>query len=106
MFGIGDKGATNLLQKYGSLDNVYKHLGELSEVTRKKLETSRDSAFMSRDLATLYDTVPMDFDLESCRVKHFDSDGARKIFSELGFKSLSKRIDDMYGSERKQGSLF
>lgn len=104
--GIGEKGAKDLLQKYKTLDNIYKHLDELSPVLRKKLEESRDNAFTSKRLATLDSNVPLTFSLEDCRVKHFNVDAVRRSFSELGFRNLQKRLDELYGSKTAQGTLF
>lgn len=104
--GIGEKGAKALLQKYGSLEKIYAHLDKITGAIHTKLKTGKDDAFKSRELATLRDDVPLDFDLDACRVKHFDAKSARKLFQELGFKSLQKRLDDLYGAEQMQGNLF
>lgn len=104
--GIGEKGAKDLLHKYQTLENIYAHLAELSPVVRKKLEDSHDSAAMCKKLATLQADVPIHFDLDSCRVKQFNAQAARKIFDELGFKSLKSRLDEMYGVEVGQAALF
>lgn len=106
VYGIGEKGAKALLQKYGSLEKIYGHLDEITGATRTKLKTGKDNAFKSRGLAMLRDDVPLDFDLNACRVKHFDAESARKLFQKFGFKSLQKRLDDLYGAEQTQGSLF
>lgn len=109
--GIGPQGAKKLLHEYHSLENIYEHLDALPEGVRKKLEVSREDAFMSKRLATLDANAPVDFNLEACRVKEFDATAARKIFDELGFKSLKRRIDELYGKEEekeaaKQSTLF
>lgn len=104
--GIGDKTAVSLLQKYRDLENIYEHLDELTLSLRKKLEEEKTSAFQSKKLATLEKNVPLDFSLENCRVKDFDSKAAHRLFGELGFKSLQKRLDDLYGLKSAQGSLF
>ncbi|MEK7524405.1 MAG: 5'-3' exonuclease H3TH domain-containing protein [Patescibacteria group bacterium] len=104
--GIGDKGAVSLLQQYGSLEKIYENLEALSPGMRKKLEDSRQQAFMSKELATLVADVPVNFDLEACRAKSFDAASVRKLFESLGFKSLVKRLDEMYEKEEPQRSLF
>lgn len=104
--GIGDKGATQLLQKYKNLENIYKHLPELSESMRKKLGDGENDALTSKQLVTLSHNVPVDFDLNACRVKNFDVKSVRAAFEELGFKSLQKRLDELYGVDPKQGALF
>lgn len=106
VYGIGEKGAKDLLAKYKTLENIYGHLADLPEGMRKKLETGRADAFMSKGLAVLKTDVPLDFDLEACRVKHFDVKTVRDLFGEMGFKSLQKRLDDLYGTGASQGALF
>ena len=49
--GVGPKTATGLLLQYGTLDGIYAHLPEIKENLRKKLETDRDKAYLSYDLA-------------------------------------------------------
>lgn len=104
--GIGEKGARDLLQKFKTLDGVYEHLNEISSGQKAKLEAGKQNALMSKNLATLEENVPLNFDLAACRVKHFDAAEVRRTFEKLGFKSLQKRIDDLYGTQEKQGSLF
>ncbi len=104
--GIGEKGAKDLLHKYGTLENIYNHLHELSPVVRKKLEDSKENAFLSQRLATLNAETPLAFDLQPCHVKSFDVQSVGNLFRELGFKSLQKRLDELYGAKSMQGTLF
>ena len=91
--GIGEKTAITLLSKYGSLDGVYAHLDEISGKTKEKLETDKENAYMSYDLATIYREVPLDFDLEDCKYQGFNSDKYKKELEELEFYSLLKKLD-------------
>lgn len=104
--GIGAVGATGLLQKYSSLENIYRHISEIPGALGKKLAQGEKEAFLSQKLATLDADVPLDFDLDACRVKHFDVDGASRLFADLGFKTLQKRIIELYGTKTGQGTLF
>lgn len=90
--GIGEKGATDLLKKYQTLENVYAHLETLSPSIRTKLETGRESAFLSRDLGTIDTAAPVTLDLDLCRTRDFDRSTVEALFRELGFFSLVKRI--------------
>lgn len=90
--GIGAKTATNLLQKFGSLENIYAHLEEVKESVRKKLEDDKESAFLSKDLGTIDVHAPLTLDLLSCITKDFDRNIVSSLFQELGFFSLIKRI--------------
>ncbi|MGB2791670.1 MAG: DNA polymerase I [Candidatus Moraniibacteriota bacterium] len=90
--GIGEKGATELLKKYGTLDVIYEHLDEISPSVRAKLESGRESAFLSRELGTIDTNAPVTLDLEACRVRDFDRKVVETFFRELGFFSLVKKI--------------
>jgi DNA polymerase I len=92
VMGIGDKGAKDLLQKFGSLDGIYANLDEIKPATRKKLEEGRDSAFLSRQLATIRTDLPLDLDIEKCVAHDFDPMRVAQLFGELEFRSLIKRL--------------
>mgnify|MGYP001024666813 FL=1 len=62
--GIGEKTAITLLKKYGSLDEIYNNLENIGGKTAEKLETGKDDAYTSFDLATIYREVPISFTLE------------------------------------------
>ena len=51
--GIGEKTAATLLHTYGTLDEIYSHLEDISETTRKKLEVNKENAYLSQKLATI-----------------------------------------------------
>ena len=55
--GIGEKTAINLLEKYKTLDNLYNHIDELTPKVKEKLESDKENAYMSYDLATIYRNV-------------------------------------------------
>lgn len=90
--GIGGKTATTLLQKYKNLEGVYKHLDDISTSTCKKLTDDKEMAFISQRLARISQEVPIEFELEKCKVTQFDGYQAKKLFSELGFLSLIPRL--------------
>jgi DNA polymerase-1 len=91
--GVGQKTATRLLQKYGSIEAIYEHLDEVkSSRFRKALEEGRDDAFLSKHLATIVTDVPVALDLEACRVTGYDRDWVVTLFRELEFRSLLKRL--------------
>jgi len=90
--GVGEVSATNLIQKYGPVEKVYKHLDELPERLRKLLEEGKESAEMSKRLATIDTKAPIKLDLLACRVHDFNRDEVVKIFKELEFRSLIPRI--------------
>ena len=91
--GIGDKTATALLQKYGSLEAIYAHLDDVTpERFRKALAAGRDIAFLSRRLVTIRTDVPVRLDLDAARVREPDHDQVLALFRALEFKSLLPRL--------------
>jgi DNA polymerase-1 len=108
--GIGPKQATQLLQKYKNLDNVYSHLAELTAGQRKKLEDGKESAYLSQRIATIQLDAPIDFDLDKYRTHRINYEKANQLFEELEFKSLGKKLDELRGlsevPKAEQQSLF
>ena len=91
--GIGEKGAVDLLQKYGHLENIYAHLEELSPGMRKKLEVGEQDSIFSKKLATIIKDVPLEMHLENCRLTRAPYEKARAIFETCEFKSLLKQLE-------------
>jgi DNA polymerase-1 len=91
--GVGEKTAIALLQTYGTLEAIYDHLDELKPAVRTKLEAGRDSALLSRKLATIVTDVPVTLDVESARTGKFSPEAVETLFRELEFGSLLKRLD-------------
>ena len=102
--GVGQKTATDLLQKFGSLDNIYAHLPEVKESVRKKLEADKEKAFLSKVLGTIHLTAPVRLDLPACVSKDFDRATVTTLFQELGFFSLIKRLGGGDQQETKNPS--
>ena len=105
--GIGEKTATELIMKFGSLDNIYREVkspkskvkSQLKEGVIKKLIEGEESAKMSRELSTIDCAVPgLDFDFRNCELKEFDKEKISKLFQKYEFVSLLKRIPG-YGEE-------
>lgn len=90
--GIGEKTAITLLKKYGSLDEIYNNLENIGGKTAEKLETGKEDAYTSFDLATIYREVPISFTLEECIYLGLNTEEYIAILRELEFKSLLKKI--------------
>jgi DNA polymerase-1 len=91
--GVGDKTATRLLQKYGSVEAIYEHLDEVSSKRfRNALEQGRDVAFLSKHLVTIVADVPVELDLEECQVKEIERERVVELFRELEFRALMDRL--------------
>ena len=86
--GIGEKSALTLLQKYHDLDGIYAHLDEITGALHKKLSEGKESAYFSKNLATIDLNVPLDVSLNECLIKMPFPNALREKFAELEFKSL------------------
>ncbi len=93
--GIGERTATDLLKRYGSLENIYAHLSEIQpERVRRLLEAGREQAFLSRELVRIRTDVPIAVDWEACRVGRYNREAVLALFQELEFRSLMQRLPD------------
>ena len=95
--GVGEKTALKLLEQYGTLDQIYAHLDEVENRWRTKLEDGKDSAYMSRDLATIHTDLPVKLDLEHARATQFDPAALEAFFQELEFRTLIKKVAELSG---------
>ena len=90
--GVGEKTATELLQKYGSLDSIYENLENIPARYRAKLEAGRESALLSRDLATIRTDAPVQISLEACRAGQYAREEVAALFQTLEFRTLLSRL--------------
>jgi DNA polymerase I len=109
--GIGEKTASTLLQKYGTLENIYKNLSEIKGAVKEKLERDKVQAIQSKKLATIFRSVPIELDLKEAKTTEFDRIKLIKLFQDLNFYSLIKRIPNSKGvypvkSLQSEGSEF
>jgi DNA polymerase-1 len=91
--GIGEKTAAQLLNTYGSLDRVYASLDEMKGAVKKKLEDGRDSALHSQWMAQIHLNVPLDINLESCKLQGFDQETVVPLLERLEFRSFFKKVE-------------
>jgi DNA polymerase-1 len=90
--GIGEKGATTLLQQYRTIDNLYAHIDEVKGATRQKLIDGRESAYLSKELATIRRDAPIPLDLNACLAHDYDASKVDALFAALEFRSLRDRL--------------
>ena len=86
--GIGEKGATELIGKYGSLENLLAHATELTPKRRETLLANVEAARQSRELARIRTDVPVDFDPAALRYRGVSRERCFEIFNEMGFRTL------------------
>ena len=90
--GIGPKTAQQLIAKYGSIENLLEHTGELKGKQRERLEEQAEMARLSRKLVTINQQVPHNFLIDSFEFKPFDAEKLKQLMMELEFDTLGKRL--------------
>ena len=103
-----------MLQKYETIEGVYENIDQIKGALQKKLITDKESAFLSKRLATIVTDLDMDLNLKECTTHSYDEDTLRAIFEELEFKSLLIRLNNFnkHSSQKKieekniQATLF
>jgi len=92
--GIGEKGAKQLLARFRGLDDLYARLEEVTPPgLRTKLEAGRESAYLSRDLATVRTDVPVAVGLDDLALRFPPpAERARALFTELEFRGLLREL--------------
>lgn len=93
VYGIGEVTATKLLQKYGSIEEIYKNIDSIEpESLKKKLLESYEQALMSKKLAQIILDVPFQLKLEECKYSEINKMKAKEILEKYHFKSLLRRM--------------
>lgn len=103
--GIGEKTATDLIRQFGGVPQIYENIELTKGALKQKLIDGREIAFRNLDLVTIHTDLPIDFDLERCRLKDFDRDRVMALFRELEFRVLAQRLDEVLGSKPAQELL-
>jgi len=99
--GIGEKGATELIRKYGSVEEALGHADEVANKRyREALQQQREQVMMSKQLATIATDVPMELDLQQLERREPDVAALASLYRELGFNSLLREL----GSEAVSSS--
>ena len=91
--GVGDKTALKLLQDYESVEGIYEHIDEIKGKLQEKLIADKDSAFMSKEIATIYRDVPLNTNYDEMKYVGADVKELEKIYTDLEFYSFLKKMD-------------
>ena len=90
--GIGEKGAAKLIIEYKKLENIYENIEKISGKLQTLLKENKEQAFLSQKLSKIVTDVPLEFNLADAKIHDYDSQKVKKLFLELGFKSLVVRL--------------
>lgn len=89
--GVGDKTAKKLLALYGSMEGLYANTHELKGKQKEKVEANKELAFLSKKLATINTSVPVEFESNSLLRKEMNKDAVKNLFVDLEFRRLAER---------------
>jgi DNA polymerase-1 len=105
--GVGDKTARQLIQEFGTIEEIYTHLEEIDSTRAKKaLADQKDQALLSKRLATIVTDAPITLDVEKCRTSDYDREKVMALFRELQFRSLVQRLPTSDREKVQQIPLF
>jgi len=90
--GVGEKTALKLLHEYGSVENVLANAAQLKGKMREKVEEHRESALMSKRLATIHREVPLDRGEAEIAYNGYNPQTLAAALKKLGFRSLMERL--------------
>jgi DNA polymerase I len=100
--GIGDKGARDLIARFGSVENALERANEVEKKTyRESLLNHRDQILLSKQLATIDTNVPVEWCLAMTATQPSDIPALRAIYRELEFFSLLKEVGPVESTEDK-----
>ena len=91
--GIGDKGAKDLIERFGNVEAAIAHAAEVErKAYRESLQNNAEQIRMSKRLATLATDIPIEFAVESVRARPADTALVKALYKELEFHSLLKEL--------------
>ena len=94
--GIGPKSAASLLQEFSTLDGVYENIEKVTKkALKEKLIEGKDSAYLSRFLATIKKDLQIKFDFEGACLSVPNKDKVKEFFQKMQFYSFVKNIDKL-----------
>lgn len=93
--GVGEKTALELLKQYKTLDEVYKHLPDIKETLRAKLEAGKDSAYLSKKIAAIWTDAPVKLNLKEIDGSTCDPVKLQALLQKLEFRTLAAQLPEV-----------
>jgi DNA polymerase I len=90
--GVGEKTAAKLLTEWGTLENVVANGENIKGALGEKVRAGKELAMMSKKLATIITSVPVEFHEENFKLKEWNREVLNEVFTALEFRTLGKRI--------------
>jgi DNA polymerase-1 len=93
--GIGDKGARELINQFNTLDGVYENLALVKDSMRKKLESGKELAYLSKELARIWTDAPLKLDLKAMDGSKCRPEELLALMQKLEFRSLARQLPEV-----------
>ncbi|MES1215254.1 MAG: DNA polymerase I [Bacteroidota bacterium] len=90
--GVGEKTAAKLLAEYDTIENVLANAEKIKGALGEKIRNGKEAATISKKLATIIMNVPVEFHEENFKLKDWNKERLKEVFTELEFKTIGKRI--------------
>jgi len=95
VMGVGDKTAIPLVQQFGSIEKIYENIDKIPQKSlQQKLINHKEKALLSKKLVTIHTQVPIDIDIHQLIAKPHDTEKLSKLFLELEFKYLYRKLKE------------
>ncbi len=95
--GVGEKTAIALLEKYTTLDGIYKNIDKIEPRWKTKLEANKENAYLSYTLAQIKTDLSIKLDLEHAKARDLNVPAIQAFFTELEFRTLLKTLEKVTG---------
>lgn len=100
---IGGKTAVQLVNEYGNIDGIVKHLDDIQQKSRREaIKNNLDKLYLSRDLIALCEDVKLDETLNDLVYKSFNVDEFKEFLNKMEFFSIVKYLDQSFNNEDKE----
>src|ERR1700690_3444034 len=91
--GIGEKGAKDLILRFGSVEGALEHAAEVEKRTyRESLQNFREQILLSKKLATIHTDVPVPLVMEALQAVEPDTALLRELYQDMDFHSLLREL--------------
>jgi len=95
--GVGEVSAAKLIGKYGTLENIYNHIDELSDRQKAQFEAASDYIALSKELVTIKTDIALDVSAEDMKLDLSFSPSIADLFEKYEFNSLKRHINHVAG---------
>lgn len=104
--GIGEKTGLKLLKEYGTIENIYENIENISgKKLKENLIESKHLAFLSKKLGEIMTAVPMDINFEELKIEEPDWENLKRLYKELEFNSLLGKFSNDFTDNNEETSI-